>query len=438
MRSAIRSGRLGAGTRLPASRVLAADLGMARNSVAEVYGQLVAEGWLLARAGSGTWVSGLPAGAAGSALTPPTARLALDLRGGIPDASTFPRSEWSSAARRAINAASADSFGYQAAQGVDRLRDILAEYLARTRGVFATPDDVFIAHGFGDLLAVVCRALRASGARRVAVEEYGHAAHRAIIAAAGLTVIPIAVDDDGAVVTELDAGGADAVLLTAAHQFPTGVPLSASRRIELIQWAERTDGLVIEDDYDGEFRYDRRSIGALQALAPQHVIYAGTASKSLAPAVGLAWGVIPDRLMPGLVEQRTLLGSTADVLAQITLAEFMRGHQYDRHLRQQRARYRNRREELERTFTALVPGTRISGLSAGLHCLVELPPGVLEADVTVEAAQHGLSFEGLSTYLPEGRLASRAPAMVVGYGAPQQRYYPAALRAAVSAIMRAV
>ncbi|HEY5222823.1 MAG TPA: PLP-dependent aminotransferase family protein [Microbacteriaceae bacterium] len=456
LRSAIHDGRLAQGTRLPASRVLASDLGMARNSVADAYGQLTAEGWLEARTGSGTWVSARMDTQSGtgtgrvdrprSAATATTVvqrasrprALALDLRGGIPDASMFPRAGWAAAARRAVNGAAPADLGYPAAQGAGRLRDTLAEYLTRARGVFAAPEHVLITHGFGELLSLTCRVLCASGARRIAVEEYGHELHRSIMSAAGMEVIPIRVDAEGAIVAELESVGADAVLLTAAHQFPIGVPLSAARRAEVTRWAERTGGLIIEDDYDGEFRYDRRSIGALQALAPQQVLYVGTASKSLAPAVGLAWSVVPDRLISPLLEERRGLGAAADTLTQLTLAEFMQNHHYDRHVRQLRAHYRLRREELEATFAALVPHAKLSGLSAGLHCLVELPASVAEARVTTEAVARGLAFEGLTDFLPAGRVPSRAPAMVVGYGAPPEHRYAQAIAAAAEAIAAAM
>ena len=437
LRAAIRDGRLAPGSRLPATRTLAADLGIARNSVADVYAQLVAEGWLTSRVGAGTWVASRPAStaAAAPATTPPP--LDLDLRGGIPDASSFPRAEWLAAYRRAVSNASAAGFGYPDRQGVLTLREALAGYLARSRGALTSPDSVFVARAFGDLLALTGRALVAGGARAIAVEEYGHEAHRAILAASGLRVVPVRVDEHGLVVSDLDGLAVDAVLLTAAHQFPTGVPLSPQRRVEVIRWAEAGDRLVIEDDYDGEFRYDRRSIGALQSLAPERVLYAGTASKSLVPAVGLAWGVAPSWLRQVLVEQRTLLGGGADTLTQLALAEFLGSHRYDGHLRRLRAGYRSRREALNEAIAVHVPGARVSGLSAGLHCLVELPDAVTEDRVSRLAASRGLLLEGLASYLPAGRPSSRSPAMVVGYGASRPGRYPDALAAVVAAIQAA-
>ena len=397
LRAAIHDGRLAPGSRLPSSRTLASDLGIARNSIADVYAQLTAEGWLEARVGAGTWVSerATPVAATpDAAVAPPSAR--LDLRGGIPDASAFPRRAWAAAARRAVIETPASELGYAPDLGSPALRRALAEYLGRVRGVIATGERVVVVRGFGELLGLACRALAAGGARSIAVEEVGHAAHREIIRGAGLTPVAIPVDANGAIVDGLEA--VDAVLLTAAHQFPTGVPLSPVRRIEVVRWAERTGGLVIEDDYDGEFRYDRRAIGALQALAPEHVLYAGTASKSLAPAVGLAWGVLPERLVAPLAEQRRLAGGLADVLNQRTLERFIDAHEYDRNVRRLRAEYRARRIALEDRVVDELPGCRVTGLAAGLHCLVELPSSSSEAGVTAEAARLGLRFDGLESY----------------------------------------
>ena len=403
LRSAIRSGRLAPGLRLPASRSLALDLGVARNSVAEAYGRLVAEGWLEARVGAGTWVGDREHAAEQQPSGTPTPDALLDLRGGIPDATMFPRSAWVSAARQALTRAPSEAFGYSAGQGASGLRSTLADYVSRARGVFAEPDDVIVTHGFGELLALTARALVGRGARRIAVEEYGHESHRAILRSSGLRLIGIPVDRDGAAIDALETSGADAVLLTPAHQFPTGVPLSPARRVDVVRWAERTGGLIVEDDYDGEFRYDRRSIGALQALAPQHVLYAGTASKSLAPAVGLAWGVVPHTLLPAVLEQQARAGGAPATLTQLTLAEFIERHRYDRHLRSLRARYRARREELELAVTAGLPEARVSGMAAGLHCLVELPPRADEAAVTQRALSLGLQLDGLSTFHVGGR-----------------------------------
>jgi len=430
IRGAVREGRLAPGTRLPPSRSLARDLGVARNTIAEVYGLLTAEGWLLARTGAGTWVGPRPDAAAPPRGVEPWIVPPLDLRGGIPDASAFPRTEWAAAVRRAAQTASAAELGYPPPLGLPVAREALADYLARARGVHASPARVAVGRGFGDLLAVTARALHAGGARTVAVEEYGHQSHRDILSAAGLCIRPLTVDGDGAVIDELDA---DVVLLTPAHQFPTGVPLSPSRRAAVVDWARRAGGTIIEDDYDGEFRYDFRAIGALQALAPEHVVYLGTASKSLAPAIGMGWAVVPDRMLESLAEARLPLGRGADPLTQRALADFIAGHHYDRHVRRQRAAYRARRESLADAL-ADIPGARLGGLAAGLQCVVELPADVSEAEVVAATAREGVGLQGLASYLPAGRASRRGPALVVGYGAPPEHLVGEAFAAIANAI----
>lgn len=435
LRAAIRDGRLAHGARLPASRTLSADLGIARNVVAEVYGRLAAEGWLETRVGAGTWV-GDRGGRVGSTRERPgpSGRPGLDLRGGIPDASSFPRREWVAATRRAMIDAPVATFGYGPPRGSPALRATLAEYLARTRGVWATPDRVVVTRGFGEALRLTVQALVVRGARRIAVEEFGHEAHRRIIRAAGLEVVPVRVDAGGAAVHELDALEVDAVVLTAAHQFPTGSALAASRRLDVVAWAERRGAFVIEDDYDGEFRYDRRAIGALQSLAPEHVVYAGTASKSLAPAVGLAWAVVPERLIDDVDDQVITAGTRADLVNQATLDAFIGSHAYDRNVRRLRAEYRARRARLEARVAEELDGCRVTGMRAGLHCLLELPPGIDEHRASVAAERYGVRLDGLDSYrLGESR-PRHGPAMVVGYGAPPSHRFDAALDGAIAAV----
>lgn len=434
LRAAVRDGRLATGARLPSSRTLAADLGIARNSVADVFAQLAAEGWLEARVGAGTWVRSQTAvGAPNHATAAPASAHRLDLRGGIPDASAFPRRVWAAAARRAVLDASSAEFGYAPDFGTPQLRATLAEYVSRARGVVATPEHVVVTHGFGDLLGLACRSLTATGARRIAVEEVGHAAHREIIRAAGLDPVPIPVDHDGADIDALDES-VDAVLLTPAHQFPTGALLTPDRRAAVVGWAERTGGLIIDDDYDGEFRYDRRPIGALQALAPEHVLYAGTASKSLAPAVGLAWGVVPDRLLDSFDAERHRTGATADALNQRTLDVVVATHEYDRNVRRLRGAYRGRRRDVESRVADGLPECRVTGLAAGLHCLLELPEGTSEIRVSEQAARLGLRFSGLESFRLAGTSWRHPPAMVIGYGAPPAHRFDEAIDLAIRAV----
>ena len=436
VREAIASGRLTPGTRLPASRTLAVDLGIARNSVAEVYARLVAEGRLEARVGAGTWVADRPVPMPATDVpVHRSTRFDLDLRGGLPDASAFPRTAWTAATRRALSAAPAAALGYAPTEGVAPLRAALAGYLSRTRGVVATPDDLVVTHGFGELLGVVARAVAARGGRRIAVEGYGHASHRDVLVAAGLELVPLPVDADGLVTDGLDAAAADAVLLTPAHQFPTGVPLSAPRRADLVRWAEGSGGLVIEDDYDGEFRFDRRAIGALQALAPGRVVYGGTASKALSPALGIGWGVIPPAWREDVLAERRRSGTATDAITQLTLAALIDSGAYDRTVRTLRLRFRARREQFEEVMAAGVPGARVRGLPAGLHCLLELPDGVAEVDVSAAAAARGLRLDGLAGYAADPTATrGRPPSMVVGFGAPPAHRFEEALAEVVRSI----
>ncbi|WP_245872188.1 PLP-dependent aminotransferase family protein, partial [Streptomyces alboverticillatus] len=303
LRESVRTGRLAPGTRLPSSRTLAADLGIARNTVAEAYGDLVAEGWLTARQGSGTRVA---TRAAASRAKPPTrgprpartSRPTYDLMPGTADVSAFPRAAWLSAARRALTAAPNSALGYPDPAGTPELRAVLAGYLARARGVRATPERIVVCSGFMQGLSVLSRVLKARGVREMGVESYGLWFHRNAVDRAGLRSTPLPLDEHGTCVEELAAHrSARAVLLTPAHQFPLGMALHPDRRAAVVDWAARTGGLILEDDYDGEFRYDRQQVGALQGLDPERVVYFGTASKSLAPALRLAWMVLPEHLV---------------------------------------------------------------------------------------------------------------------------------------------
>ena len=339
-----------------------------------------------------------------------------DLWPGEPDLSAFPRGEWLTAAREALADAPDAVFGYGDARGLPTLRGALAEYLTRTRGVLAAPggENIVICSGFAHGLELVSRALRAAGASAVAVEEHGHPGHRDIITRQGLRAPLLALDDRGASVDA--AGDADAVVLTPAHQFPLGMTLAPDRRQSFAEW----DGIVIEDDYDGEFRYDRRPVGAVQALAPDRVIYAGTASKSLAPGVRLAWLVVPPSLLDGVT---ACLSSGPSALDQLTLAEFVTSGSYDRQIRRARLAYRHRRDRL---ISALDPlRLRVSGIAAGLHVVVDLPTAADEDRAVARAEQHGLALSGLGWY-DLARRGDRA-GLVIGYARPPEHAYAAAI-----------
>jgi GntR family transcriptional regulator/MocR family aminotransferase len=430
LREAVRDGRLAPGTRLPSSRVLAHDLGLARNTVADAYGQLVAEGWLTARQGSGTTVAPRPAPRTPvaararpprfpptrpTALAPDATGLPYALWPGTPDLASFPRDAWSAAARRALTAAPSEAFGYGDPRGRPELRTALAAYLARVRGVRVDPEQLMICTGYVQAVGLLARALYGRGGRRIAVETLGFPDTRTLLRTAGLTTVSLPLDEDGARVDGLGPG-TDAVLLTPAHQFPTGARLSPRRRTEVITWARTTGGLIVEDDYDGEFRYDRQPVGALQGLAPDHVVYAGTASKSLAPGLRLAWITVPPHLLEAMIRQKRMADHHSPVLDQLTLAEFLTSGTYDRHVRRMRLRYRARRDRLVAALAEHAPWVRVSGIAAGLHVVLELPPDSEPLDALItRAARRGLALSGLPTF---GGAPDAPPALVLGYGSP--------------------
>ncbi|WP_369358307.1 PLP-dependent aminotransferase family protein [Streptomyces sp. cg2] len=443
LREAVRSGRLVPGTRLPSSRSLATDLGIARNTVADAYAELVAEGWLCARQGSGTEVAErvLPRAAGRSprhapGSPSPAAGPRFDLTPGTPDVSSFPRTAWLAAARRALTAAPNEAFGYGTPAGRPELRAVLADYLARARGVRTDPERIVVCAGFMQGLGVLCRALRPRGGTpgRVATEAYGLPFHRAVIARAGLGTVPLPIDAHGADTGRLtDLDHLRATLLTPAHQFPTGVPLHPDRRATAVNWARATGGYVLEDDYDGEFRYDRQPVGALQGLDPDHVVYLGTASKSLAPALRLAWMVVPDRLMDRVLEIKSAGEWQSGSLDQLTLAEFVSSGAYDRHLRGMRLRYRRRRDQLVAALAEHAPHVHVSGIAAGLHAVLELPPGT-ERSIAQAALWQGLAVTGLADFSDPAGPAAARDALVIAYGRPPDHAFSAVLEALLRAM----
>ncbi|WP_329266488.1 PLP-dependent aminotransferase family protein [Streptomyces pseudovenezuelae] len=428
LREAVRTGRLAPGTRLPSSRALAADLGIARNTVADAYADLVAEGWLTARQGSGTRVGDRtvapPAGTAPPRPREP-GRPVHNLVPGTPDLASFPRAQWLKAARRALATAPYQALDYGDPRGRIELRTALAEYLARARGVRADPERILVCAGFSHGLRLLGAVLRARGAGTVAVESYGLDVHWNLLAAAGLRTVPLPFDARGTDPGELSDQGA--VLLTPAHQFPMGGTLHRDRRSAVVEWARRTGGLVIEDDYDGEFRYDRQPVGALQGLDPDQVVHAGTASKSLAPGLRLGWLVLP----PGLMEEVLTAKGGIDAcgsLDQLTLAEFLTSGAYDRHVRAARLRYRRRRDALVAELARRAPRVHATGIAAGLHVVLRLPPGT-EQPVLRAAAWQGLAVHGLHRYQHPEAAVERRDALVVGYGTPPDHAWSGALEA---------
>ncbi|MGW2069795.1 MocR-like pyridoxine biosynthesis transcription factor PdxR [Streptomyces sp. NPDC001953] len=437
LREAVRTGRLAPGSRLPASRSLAADLGVSRNTVVESYAELVAEGWLTAQQGSGTRVAtgAKPRRAASEA---PRARTdahrpRYGLLTGSPDLANFPRTQWLAAARRALTAAPNDALGYGDARGRVELRTALADYLARARGVYTEPERIVVCSGFHHGLALMAQALRARRVRAVAVEAYGLGLYRDLLTNAGLRIPALHVDEHGARTDDLARlRGVGAVLTTPAHQYPTGVALSPERRAAAVDWARATGGLILEDDYDGEFRYDRQPVGALQGLDPERVVYFGSVSKSLAPGLRLGWMVPPEELLAEIVAAKGHGDYMTSALEQLTLAEFITSGGYDRHVRSMRLRYRRRRDELVTALRRRAPGIRVTGMAAGLQAVLELPRGT-ESSVVRAAAREGLAVGGLRQFGHEAagsgwRLPER-DALVVNYAAPSDSAWAGALDA---------
>ena len=432
IRDAIRSGRLVSGTRLPSSRALSADLGVARNTVARAYAELIAEGWLTSQHGSGTLVSQRAEQVVRSVASPPgrraPRRLDHDLRPGHPDLSSFPRSEWSRAVKRALDSAPFEAFGYADTQGRPELRSALAQYLGRARGVRARPCNIVVCSGAAEGVSLIAGALADDGVTAVAAEAFGLSSQWASLRRAGLQCPPLPVDGDGADIEALRAmpevGG---VLLTPSHQFPLGVSLHSDRRAAVIDWARRTGGVIIEDDYDGEFRYDRSPVGALHGGDPDHVIYMGTASKSLAPGLRLGWLVVPDRLVDAVARQKGETEETSGFVDQLAMAEFIVSGSYDRHIRTMRAEYRRRREQLVAAVARASPTTTVAGMPAGLHVMLELAGGDASA-LARQRAWRRLGVEGLDLYRhPES--ARERDGLVIGYASPAPSAWSAALDA---------
>ncbi|GGQ51480.1 MocR-like pyridoxine biosynthesis transcription factor PdxR [Kitasatospora griseola] len=433
LREAVDSGRLAPGTRLPPYRSLARDLGIARNTVADTYAELVAEGRLSARQGSGTRVADraapLPTGR-NAPVRPATPRPVVhDLMPSSPDASAFPRSDWLASARRAVSAAPNDAFGVGDPRGRPELRTALAEYLARARGVRTEPDRIVVCAGFAHALRLLGGILDGP----VAVEAYGLAFHRGLLTEAGRRTVPLTVDEAGACTAELAATGARAALLTPAHQFPTGGPLHAERRALAVDWARAHGGLLLEDDYDGEFRYDRRPIGAVQGLDPDRVVYLGSTSKSLSPALRLGWMVLPGELVDPVLAAKGTRELTSGVVDQLTLADFLAHGSYDRHLRRMRRHYRRRRDLMVRTLADRAPDIRVSGIAAGLHAVLELPEHT-EPLALGTARRLGLALAGLHSYHHPDSTVPPRDGLVIGYGTPPDHAFPAALDALCQAL----
>ena len=430
LREAIRDGRLAAGARLPSTRALAADLGLARGTIAEAYAQLQAEGYLTARRGGGTWVGDVAAAepALRPEALPPKRTPRFSFHPGLPDLAAFPHAAWASALRRGLREAPAQSLGYGDPRGRPELRSALADYLARVRGVRVAPEQIVICGGFRHGLSLVARVLRARGARRVAMEEPGLNDHHNALVAAGLEPVPLCVDEHGARSDLLGETGAAATVIGPAHQFPSGALLHPERRAAALAWARAVGGIVIEDDYDAELRFDRQPIGALQALDPEHVVYGGTLSKTLAPGLRFGWIVLPAELLAPVLALREAEDLHVPAPDQIAFAELLGSGAYERHVRRMRAHYRGRRERVVALLAERAPGITPVGISAGLRVLLELP---LDGPSAIELAERGAASS--IELFPVGRFHHHGEpvpdGIVLGYGALPEHAFEAGLNA---------
>jgi GntR family transcriptional regulator/MocR family aminotransferase len=414
LRTRIRSGSLSSDTRLPSTRALAQELGVSRGVVTEAYGQLAAEGYLTITQGAPVRV----ARAVRAASPRAPARSLLEsfpyhFHPGLPDLAGFPREAWLRSLRSALRDSPLAAVGYGDPRGVPELREALAGYLGRVRGVEADPEHTLVCTGFSQAFALICRTLRGRGVERLALEDPGWHMHRLIVENAGMEVVPVPLDEHGLRVEQLARTDAAAVLVTSAHQFPTGVVLAPARRAALIEWAE-DERLIIEDDYDAEYRYDRVAVGALQGLAPEQVAYVGSASKRLAPGMRLGWLLTPSWLAWELTAAKAVEDAGSEVIGQLALCDFIARGELDRHVRRMRLRYQSRREALLEALQRWLPQGRVmSPGAAGLFELLELPEDVEESRLLRTAAARGVGMEGLAwhRFTPGG-----PPGVLLGYG----------------------
>lgn len=424
LRDAIRTGRLVSGAVVPSTRSLAADLGLSRSTVVIAYEQLVAEGYLRAEHGSATRVAPLLAAA------PPVRELDRygpnplhDFRPGEPDPSSFPRARWLRSVRRVLGDEPDDAFGYPDPRGGSELRSTLAEYLGRTRTVVADSAAVHVVGGYGAGLGFLAEAFRRQGVERIGVEDPMLPMHAHALRTTGIETVPIPLDAEGIDIEQLRAADVGAVVVTPAHQYPTAITMSARRRTEIIDWARDQNAWIVEDDYDGEFRYDRRPIGSLQGLGPDRVVYGGTASKSLSPALRIGWLVVPEPLRADLMRVVNVRAGVS-AIDQLALSDFIHRGELDRHVRLMRGVYRHRNDAL-RAVLAETAWLEIGEGAAGLHLIARLRSEHLdEASVIAAADAASVGLLGLVTH---HRSTAAGTGFAIGFSRPPGHHFPTAL-----------
>jgi GntR family transcriptional regulator/MocR family aminotransferase len=412
LRGAIHDGRLRAGTTLPASRRLAADLGVSRGVVSDTYDQLVSEGYLAVKARSAPVVAAVVASEP-PAPEPLEPTWRFDFTAIAPDVSSFPRGAWVRAVERALRTAPDAALNYGDHRGRIELRRALSAYLGRVRGVRVDPGRIVVTQGFTQALDLLCRVLKARGATTFAMETPSHAELWTTIQGSGLGLIGCPVDADGMRTDALAQQEAQAVVVAPAHQFPTGAVLAPHRRVALVEWAAANGSLVIEDDYDAEFRYDRTPVGAVQGLDPGRVVHVGTASKTLAPGVRLGWMSLPAGLVDAVGTQKSTIDSGSPAVDQLALAELLSNGRYERHIVRARHAYRRRRDHLIKALTARLPRPDISGAAAGIHLLLPLDDGHDDVALAAAAASRGIGVLALS---PLHLNPSPERGLLLGYG----------------------
>jgi GntR family transcriptional regulator/MocR family aminotransferase len=410
VRAAVLDGRLRAGVRLPASRVLAGELGVSRGVVVDAYEELRAQGFLRVAPRSAPVVAAVPGAGAPREPEPATRAPLLDVTPESIDPALFDRRGWLRAYSTALGGASARVLDGGDLRGQASLRAALADYLGRTRGVVADPAQLVVCQGSTQAFALVGQLLAAIGVRRIAVEDPGPPQARAAASRAGLEVAPLPVDRDGASSDAIEVAGAQAVLLTPGHQLPTGALLAPPRRRAILAWAQRADGVIVEYDHDGDLRGDAGSPGALQASDTQRVIYVGTASRALVPGLRLGWALVPASLREQAAAIRAELGGPSPALDQLAFARLLRSAAFERHVRYVRAEYARRREAM----LAALGGGRALGDGGGVHLRLPLPDPIDHAALAASASAHRLRVRSLESYRqvppPEVR------ELLVGYG----------------------